>query len=133
MVEYRKPLPRIGRDSAPFWAATREGKLRLPFCAACGRAHLPAGPICPFCLSDAIEWRDASGRGHVTTFTVIHKAWFPSFAADTPYNVVQVQLVEGPRLTANLVGAVPRIGMAVEVVFDPVTPEITLPRFKPSA
>jgi hypothetical protein len=46
---------------------------------------------------------------------------------------VQVQLDEGPRLTSNLVD-VPngelRVGMAVEVVFDDVTPEITLPRFR---
>ena len=131
MSEYRKPLPRIGADSAPFWAATREGRLRLPFCEACGRPHLPPGPICPFCLSDAIAWRDASGRGRITTFTVVHKAWFPSFAADLPYNVVQVELEEGPRLTANLLGAAPAIGMAVETVFDAVTPEVTLPRFKP--
>ena len=41
--------------------------------------------------------------------------------------------IEGPRLTANLVD-VPidaiRIGMPVEVVFDDVTPEISLPRFR---
>ena len=59
--------------------------------------------------------------------------YFPSFAADLPYNVVQVQLDEGPRLTANLVN-VPNaeitIGMRVEVVFDDVTPEVSLPRFR---
>jgi uncharacterized OB-fold protein len=47
--------------------------------------------------------------------------------------VVQVQLEEGPRLTANLVD-VPntelRIGMRVEVAFDDVTPELTLVRFR---
>ena len=132
MNDYRKPMPRIGADSAPFWAATREGRLRLPFCEACDRTHLPPGPVCPFCLSDAITWREASGHGRITTFTVVHKAWFPSFAADLPYNVVQVELAEGPRLTANLVGAAPVIGMAVEVMFEEVTPEVTLPRFKPA-
>lgn len=134
MSETRKPLPRIGPDTAPFWAAAREGRLSLPFCTECGRAHWPAGPVCPYCLSDAVEWRDVSGRGRISTFTVIHKAWFPSFAADLPYNVVQVELDEGPRLTANLVEVPPggpRIGMPVEVIFDAVTPEVTLPRFRP--
>ena len=77
-----------------------------------------------------------SGRGRITTFVVFHKAWFPSFADAVPYNVIQVELDEGPRLTANLVGVESgeiRIGMEVEVVFDDVTPDITLPRFRRSA
>jgi uncharacterized OB-fold protein len=135
MSDIKKPLPRIGPDSAPFWAAAHAGRLELPFCTACGRPHWPAGPICPFCLEDKIEWRGASGRGVITTFTVVHKAWFPSFAAETPYNVIQVELEEGPRLTANLIDAPPgglRIGMPVKILFDPVTPDISLPRFRPA-
>jgi uncharacterized OB-fold protein len=133
MSDYKKPLPRIGPDSAAFWAAARAGRLELPFCGTCGRAHLPAGPICPFCLSEKIEWRGASGRGVISTFTIVHKAWFPSFAEETPYNVIQVELEEGPRLTANLIDAPqggPQIGMPVTILFDPVTPEISLPRFR---
>ena len=129
-----KPLPHFGPDTAPFWAATRDRRLTLPFCTSCGRPHWPAGPICPFCLSEGIEWRDASGRGQISTFTVIHKAWFPAFAADIPYNVIQVELDEGPRITANLIDAPPEgpsIGMRVEVTFDEVSAEITLPRFRP--
>jgi hypothetical protein len=74
-----------------------------------------------------------SGRATVTTFVVYYKVYFASFAADAPYNVVQVQLEEGPRLTANLVGVANEeltVGMAVEVVFDDVTPDITLPRVR---
>jgi len=74
-----------------------------------------------------------SGRGTVSTFVVFHQRYFPSFANDIPYNVVQVQLDEGPRLTANLVdvpNAEITVGMRVEVVFDDVTPEVSLPRFR---
>ncbi|HEY5301554.1 MAG TPA: OB-fold domain-containing protein [Acetobacteraceae bacterium] len=134
MNETKKPLPRIGPDTAAFWAGAREGKLRLPFCAACGRAHWPAGPVWPYCFSDDLVWREASGRGRISTFTVVHKAWFPAFAADIPYNVIQVELDEGPRLTANLIDVPldgPRIGLRVEAVFDAVTAEVTLPRFRP--
>lgn len=135
MSEARKPLPRIGPDNEPFWAGTREGRLLLPFCQDCGRPHLPPGPVCPFCLSSRLDWRAGSGRGRISTFTVVHKEWFAAFAADLPYNVVQVELEEGPRITANLVDAPaggPAIGMAVQAVFDPVTPEVTLPRFRPA-
>ena len=50
----------------------------------------------------------------------MHKAWFPAFAAETPYNVIQVELDEGPRLTSNLIGGDAEIGQRVEVVFDDV-------------
>lgn len=128
-----KPLPRVTADNRPFWEATKRHELRLQRCAECGRFRYPPAPVCPGCLSESAEWTRVSGRGTITTFIVMHKVYFPSFAADVPYNVVQVQLEEGPRLTANLVD-VPndqiRVGMPVEAVFDDVTPEITLPRFR---
>lgn len=132
MSNPEKPRPRIGPDSAPFWEGCRAHKLLLPTCTACGKPHLPPGPVCPFCFADAIAWRAASRTGRISTWTVVHKAWFPAFAAETPYNVVQVELDEGPRLTASLVGgARPAIGLRVEVVFDDVDAELTLPRFMP--
>ena len=128
-----KPLPRVTADNRPFWEATKRHELRLQRCGDCGRFRYPPAPVCPGCLSERAEWTRVSGRGTITTFIVMHKVYFPSFAADVPYNVVQVELEEGPRLTANLVD-VPndqiRVGMPVEAVFDDVTPEITLPRFR---
>jgi hypothetical protein len=58
------------------------------------------------------------------------------FPLGTPYVIAMVELEEGPRLMTNLVGVVAdparlRIGMAIEVVFEDVTPEVTLPRFRP--
>lgn len=132
-MTYVKPLPRVTADNRPFWEATKRHELRLQRCGSCGRFRYPPAPVCPDCLSDRAEWTRVSGRGTITTFIVMHKVYFASFAADVPYHVVQVQLEEGPRLTANLVD-VPndqiRVGMAVEAVFDDVTPEITLPRFR---
>jgi uncharacterized OB-fold protein len=132
---YRKPLPRITEENRPFWEAARHHQLRLQCCAGCGRFRYPPAPVCPGCLSGEAEWTPVSGRGTVSTFVIVHQRYFEAFAADLPYHVVQVMLDEGPRLTANLVD-VPndqlRIGMAVEVVFDDVTPEISLPRFRRS-
>jgi uncharacterized protein len=130
---YTKPLPRLTADNRPFWEATKRRELRLQRCNGCGRFRYPPAPVCPECLSEDAEWTRVSGRGTVSTFVVFHKIYFPSFARDVPYNVVQVELDEGPRLTANLVDVANeqiRVGMSVEVVFDDVTPEITLPRFR---
>ena len=132
-MAYAKPLPRITPDNRPFWDAARRHQLVLQRCADCQRFRYPPAPVCAACLSDRAEWTAVSGRGTVSTFVVFHQRYFPSFADDIPYNVVQVQLDEGPRLTANLVdvpNADIEIGMRVEVVFDDVTPDVSLPRFR---
>ena len=131
---YSKPLPRITVENRPFWEATKRHELRLQRCTECGRFRYPPAPVCPDCLGERADWARVSGRGKVTTWLIFHKAYFPSFADDVPYNVVQVELEEGPRLTANLVGMANdriTIGMPVDVIFDDVTPEVTLPRFRP--
>ena len=51
-----------------------------------------------------------------------------------PYNVAEVELEEGPRLLTNLVGVANddiSIGMPVEVVFDAVSEEVSLAKFRP--
>lgn len=129
-----KPVPRITPDNAPFWEGCRQHRIMLPTCIHCHRPHWPPGPVCPYCFRNELAWKQASGLGVVSSWVVVHKAWLPAFEADLPYNAVQVELEEGVRLTGNLVGAgneALRVGLAVEVVFDDVTLETTLPRFRP--
>jgi uncharacterized OB-fold protein len=133
MSSPNRPRPRIGPDNEPFWEGCRHHRLMLPTCAECGKAHLPPGPVCPYCLSDRITWQRATGQGRVSSWTIVHKAWFPAFRDDIPYNVVQIELDEGPRLTSSLVGLFgrePEIGQRVEVVFDDVDDTLTLHRFR---
>ena len=73
------------------------------------------------------------GPRHISTFTIVHKAWFPAFRDETPYNVVQVELDEGPRLTSRIVGAGDQkiaIGQRVEVVFTDIDEQLTLHGFR---
>jgi len=128
-----KPLPRITPDSRPFWDACRRHEWMLPFCVDCGRAHLPPGPVCPHCFSPDLQWRVASGRGTVSSWVLVHKAWLSSFAKELPYNVIQIELEEGPRLTASFIGDGPHrlaVGLRVVVDYDDVGPDLTLPRFR---
>jgi len=130
---YTKPRPSVGPDNAPFWQGCRAHRLLLPTCRGCGKAHLPPAPVCPFCFADAIEWRQASGRGRISTWTRVHKAWFPAFAGEVPYNVVQIELDEGPRLTSRLVDAGDKpiaIGQRVEVTFSDIDDHLTLHGFR---
>ena len=131
-VILEKPLPRISPDTKPFWDGCAQHRLMLPTCVACDQPHLPPGPVCPFCFGDALDWRPSKGLGTISTFTVVYKAWFPSFAADIPYNAVQVELDEGPRLASAVLDAGPgdvSIGDRVSVVYV-TRGSMTLPYFK---
>jgi len=130
---YGKPLPSLTEENRPFWEACREGRLSLQRCDACGHLRYPVARHCPECLGEGATWTDVSGRGAVFSFIVIHRAYHPGFQDDVPYNVALVQLEEGPRMFSNVIGTpndAVRVGDAVEAVFDPVTPEVTIPRFR---
>ena len=54
--------------------------------------------------------------------------------AFVPYVLAIIELDEGVRMHSNVVGIDPKeveIGMRVEVVWDEVTPEFSLPKFRP--
>ncbi len=134
MFTIEKPLPRASEDSAPYWEAAQRGELRMQRCGSCGQLRFPPAVLCPRCLSEDVEWTRLSGRGTVFSWIVVHQSQHPAFNADTPYNVAIVELEEGPRLHTNLVECRNEeiaIGMPVEVVFEPVSDQVTLPKFRP--
>ena len=132
--KYAKPLPRIDEETKGFWEACQRHELYVQKCGACATLRYYPRAVCPSCLSDRIEWVRCSGRGTVYTFTVTHQNQAPGFRDTLPYVLAYVELDEGVRMLTNIVGCAPddvRIGMAVEVVFEDVTPAVTLPKFKP--
>lgn len=131
---YRKPLPQPTPFDEPYWNYLKGHELRLPRCGGCGCIFFPPQPCCPRCLSDRLEWVAASGRGRVWSWVVFHHVYFQSFAEDIPYVVALVELEEGPRMISTIVDCPPeeiRCDMPVEVVFEDVTPEFTIPKFRP--
>ena len=133
MTEYNGPLPKPDRDSAVYWDAARRHELVLQRCNSCHRFRFYPRSVCPHCLSDEFEWQTASGRGHIYSFTVIHRSPSPAFRDRVPYVLALVELEEGVRMMTNIVGCDPEavaIGEAVEVTFDDVTDEVTLPKFR---
>ncbi|RJP16718.1 MAG: Zn-ribbon domain-containing OB-fold protein [Candidatus Abyssobacteria bacterium SURF_5] len=134
MSEYAKPLPDITESTKPFWEGCKAGKLLLPKCRSCGQMFFFPNHFCPECLSEDVDWIDSSGKGVVHTFTIISRPPSDAFAADVPYVVAVIDLEEGPRMLSNVIGIPPehvRVGMPVEVVFERVSEEITLPKFRP--
>jgi uncharacterized protein len=130
------PLPEIGPVNEGFWSAARNHELRLQKCGNCGHIRYPISEICPVCLSDDFSWALMSGHGTVYCSIVFHQVYHPFFADKVPYNVVLVELDEGPILVSNVVNRAPRdvaVGDRVRVLFDRVTDDVIIPRFEPWA
>jgi uncharacterized OB-fold protein len=133
--KYAKALPRIDEESKGFWEACQRHELYVQQCRACGARRYYPRAVCPTCLSSDTAWVLSSGRGTVYTYTVTYQNQAPGFRDELPYVLAYVELDEGVRLLTNIVGCAPedvRIGMPVAVTFDDVTPEVTLPKFKPA-
>ena|SRR5712692_8413968 len=130
-----KPLPVVTDESRPFWEGCRQGKLLLQRCDQCQRHQFYPRLYCMHCGSASLKWIEASGRGVIYSYTIIHQNKSPEFVQETPYNVAVVQLEEGPRMMSNIVGISPaelRIDLPVTVIFEAVSDNISLPRFKPA-
>jgi uncharacterized OB-fold protein len=131
-----RPVPAVTPEMAPFWEAARRHELVVQRCLDCGAHRFPAREVCSRCLSRRVEWGRVAGTGRVFSIAIMHQAAHPWFAARVPYAVVVVELAEGARMLSTVAGVAPHaitIGMPVEVSFDDVTPEISLPVFRPAA
>jgi uncharacterized OB-fold protein len=135
MAGYLKPIPVPDEVSKTFWQGCQRHELLLQKCHDCGRFQFYPRSLCINCMSQGLEWVRSSGKGSVHTFTVIHQNVMPGFSQEVPYVFAIVELTERVRLTTNIVGCAPAevyIGMPVTVVFEPISPEISLPKFRPS-
>jgi uncharacterized protein len=117
-----------------YWAHCNEGRLCLQQCKACGKwRHIPR-PMCAACGSMDWEWKAASGRGRVFSWTVTRAPLHQAFADDLPYAVLLVELEEGVRMISGLRnGSLEAIelNMPVEVSFERINENVAMPFFQP--
>ena len=128
------PLPRPTALSKPHWDGCREGVLRVQRCSACSTFVFIPQPVCTACLSASLAWVEISGRGTLYSYTVVHRPQQPAF--EVPYTVAVVELEEGFHMLSNLIGVeldAIEIGMPLEVSFESMSDEITLPFFRARA
>ncbi len=134
-AEYKKPLPNIkDEQNKPYWEAAKRHELMMQKCPKCGYVRNPSAKYCPECLDENNNWVKLSGKGKVWSYGIYHHLYNEAFEKDLPYNVALVELDEGPKLVTNMVNIANqdiKVNMPVEVVFDDVTPEVTLVKFKP--
>ncbi|MDP6514678.1 MAG: OB-fold domain-containing protein, partial [SAR202 cluster bacterium] len=120
-----------------YWEKAKAHELWLRNCDDCGTPYFYPRDISPCCFSKNTSWVQASGKATLFTFAIVHRPPHPGFREIAPYVTAVVELEEGPKFPTNIVIDDPtpenlQIGMALEVTYDDVTEEITLPKFKPA-
>ena len=127
------PGPTPTGESMPFWEAAREGQLKIPHCNTCGKFFFYPRHLCPHCWSRDWAWQQASGWSTLKTYTIVHRAGHPSWAAVAPYAVGLVELDEGPVLMTHVLAtpAPCRVGSLMDVQFVKLG-DWVLPCFAPS-
>tara|TARA_B100001142_G_scaffold291158_1_gene309165 strand:+ start:522 stop:932 length:411 start_codon:yes stop_codon:yes gene_type:complete len=132
--DYKKAMPVPGPESIPFWEGVKNHQLMVQKCLRCDHRWFPPSSVCTSCGNRDFEWVTLSGKGTVFSFVVFHRVYHKGWEGELPYVVGIVELEEGPRMLSNII-EVPaenvKCDMPVRVVFDDVTDQLTLPKFKP--
>jgi len=128
----RRLRPALGHDNAWWWEGIDQGELRIQRCAGCGTLRHPPRPMCGRCQSIEWNWIVSRGAGAVYSYVVLHHPPIPGY--DFPLPVALIELDEGTRLVANVVGCKPselRIGMRVQARIESADEELKIPFFHP--
>ena len=116
----RPPVTPRGEEKL-YYEALAKDELRFGWCGACETAHFYPRTLCPKCQSDQVSTKVSAGTGEIYTYTTQYRAGHPSLADSVPYTVVMVDMAEGYRMMADLVGTDPEsvhIGQAVQAEID---------------
>ena len=136
-MELDRPLPHpLAPEAKPYWEGLKQGKLMLPECQDCRKTHFYPRVFCPHCHSRNLKWIEASGRGKLYAFEILHRSFNPAVKTPLPYVLAMIELEEGPRMLSNLINVKPdpnviRCDMPVKVVFTKLNDAFTLPFFQP--
>lgn len=135
MPDYSYPVPAPDVDTAGFWEGAKKHELRIQQCASCKRFRHPSRKSCADCHSEESQWVKVSGKGKIFSSIQVFQPVLPMWREDVPYNIVEVELEDAPGIVVT--GNVPEmkeeyveVGMPVEVFFEDVTGEVTLPRWR---
>jgi len=127
------PVPVPTPETAHFWQGTQAGELRLQRCDDCQHVYFPPRPFCPACACRSVSVFAASGAASLYSYVINHRP-HPGF--NGPYAIAVVTLAEGPRMMANILNTpqTPEallLDMPLQVTFEKLTEEVTLPYFQP--
>ncbi|MBO6556883.1 MAG: OB-fold domain-containing protein [Pseudomonadales bacterium] len=140
MAEQKKvptrPLPKLNElDTQPFWQATKDKAFKYQVCPSSGKVVFYPRRYYLGCGSEELEWKTASGRATVYSYSVVRQSYHPFFRNLVPYAVAWIDLEEGPRILSNVVGVEDPltdvfIGQEVEIEWEEHE-ALCIPLFRP--
>jgi uncharacterized protein len=130
-----RPIPVPNEWTKPFWDAAKQGVLALQRCQSCGHFQHPPYATCVECIATDLQFEAVRGSGTIYAYTVMYHTGDKRFASAVPYASIIVELDDAPGalLAGNLLEAeysAAKVGRRVEVVFEKLTDDITLPQFR---
>ena len=128
-----KPRPVVAPWGQRFWDECRHGRLVLQHCTRCDLTIFYPRMACPNCLDRDLGWKPASGRGTIYSYTIVQANAPSAFVTDVPYVVAVIRLAEGVQMLSNIVDTPLeqlRCDLPVEVTFERLDDEFTLPKFR---
>lgn len=131
------PLPHATLATRPFWAAAREHRLIVQCCDRCASYRFYPSAGCDRCASPAFTWRQMSGMGRVYSWIVVRRTVDAAWQRRVPYVSSIIELAEQPGLLmpgllTDIAPEQVQANASVQVWFEDVAPEFTLPRWRPA-
>ena len=108
-------MPVTRGEETIFFDACQQGRFLIQRCTECDESVFYPRSVCPSCLTGDLDWVEASGKGHVFTYTVQVR----NADAAAPPVLAIVALAEGPRIMTRLMCSPSEaaIGLPVRVEF----------------
>ena len=129
-----KPIPKPTPETRPFWEGCAQGELRLQHCNNCQHVQYPPRKLCSGCFDQDVEWRTASGRGKVLSWSMVTAPSAPGFHEEVPFLSVMITLAEGPTMLSvlrNCAADAVDFELPVKVLFEQRSDDIFIPYFEP--
>src|SRR6266496_2386727 len=133
-----RPIPVPNEWTKPFWDAAKRGIVELQRCQSCGHFQHPPYATCTRCVATDLRFEPVRGIGTIYAYTIMYHTGDKRFAAAVPYASIIVELDDAPGalMAGNLLDAEyteAKVGRRVEVVFEKLNDDITLPQFRLAA
>lgn len=137
MPDPLRPRPTADGPTQPFWAAAQRGQLAIQRCQACRLWQQPPSTGCHRCGGGPLAFEPVSGAAQLFSWSVVHQGLSPGFEERVPYLILVVELVEQAGLLMltdmafeESVAAELKVGAPMQVWFDAIAPDFTLPQFR---
>ncbi len=130
-----RPIPVPNEWTRPFWDSAKLNVLAMQRCQSCRHFQHPPYATCVQCMSVDLKFEPVKGGGTIYAYTIMYHTGDKRFASAVPYASIVVEMDEAPGalMAGNLLEAEyteAKVGRRVEVIFEKLNDDITLPQFR---